>query len=106
MAIRFLLWDNDGVLVDTEEGYYLATRRALGEIGIELDLATLPSPSRARRHFVDAGRRGAVSIPARSTDNGICATTTTSSSSARETSKSKACTTRLRRWPRRIEWRS
>jgi len=39
MAIRYVLWDNDGVLVDTEEGYYLATRRALGEIGIELDRA-------------------------------------------------------------------
>jgi HAD superfamily hydrolase (TIGR01509 family) len=39
MTIRFVLWDNDGVLVDTEEGYYLATRRALGEIGVELDLA-------------------------------------------------------------------
>ncbi len=38
MTIRFVLWDNDGVLVDTEEGYYLATRRALAEIGIVLDL--------------------------------------------------------------------
>lgn len=38
MTIRFVLWDNDGVLVDTEEGYYLATRRALGEIDIALDL--------------------------------------------------------------------
>ena len=38
MAIRFVLWDNDGVLVDTEEGYYLATRRALAEIGIALEL--------------------------------------------------------------------
>jgi HAD superfamily hydrolase (TIGR01509 family) len=39
MAIRFVLWDNDGVLVDTEQGYYLATRRALAEIGIALELA-------------------------------------------------------------------
>ncbi len=38
MTIRFVLWDNDGVLVDTEEGYFLATRRALGEIGVSLDL--------------------------------------------------------------------
>lgn len=39
MAIRFVLWDNDGVLVDTEHGYYLATRRALAEIGVALELA-------------------------------------------------------------------
>jgi len=39
MTIRFVLWDNDGVLVDTEEGYYLATRRALAEMGVVLELA-------------------------------------------------------------------
>lgn len=39
MAIRFVLCDNDGVLVDTEHGYYLATRRALAEIGVALELA-------------------------------------------------------------------
>ena len=33
---KYILWDNDGVLVDTEEWYYTATRRALGELGIEL----------------------------------------------------------------------
>jgi HAD superfamily hydrolase (TIGR01509 family) len=38
VAIRFVLWDNDGVLVDTEHGYYLATRRALAEIGVALEL--------------------------------------------------------------------
>jgi HAD superfamily hydrolase (TIGR01509 family) len=38
MAIRHVLWDNDGVLVDTEEGYFLATRRVLAKLGITLDL--------------------------------------------------------------------
>lgn len=38
MAVRFVLWDNDGVLVDTEEGYYLATQRALAELGVVLEL--------------------------------------------------------------------
>ena len=33
---KYILWDNDGVLVDTEQWYYTATRRALGELGIEL----------------------------------------------------------------------
>ena len=33
---KFILWDNDGVLVDTEQWYYTATRRALGELGVEL----------------------------------------------------------------------
>lgn len=33
---RAILWDNDGVLVDTERWYFTATREVLGEIGIEL----------------------------------------------------------------------
>jgi len=37
MALRYVLWDNDGVLVDTEDGYFDATRRALAECGVELD---------------------------------------------------------------------
>ncbi len=36
MPLRYVLWDNDGVLVDTEEGYFLASRRALAECGIRL----------------------------------------------------------------------
>ena len=97
MAIRFVLWDNDGVLVDTEEGYYLATRRALAEIGIELDLA----------HYHRLRAQGVTSwtlaeeagIDARDDRSAarVCATTTTSSSSAREISRSTACTTRSRR---------
>jgi HAD superfamily hydrolase (TIGR01509 family) len=38
VTIRYLLWDNDGVLVDTEGGYFQATRRALAECGVALDL--------------------------------------------------------------------
>jgi HAD superfamily hydrolase (TIGR01509 family) len=34
----FLLFDNDGVLVDTEHWYYKAGERALADIGIRLDL--------------------------------------------------------------------
>ena len=34
-----LLWDNDGVLVDTEGLYFQATREALATIGVELDEA-------------------------------------------------------------------
>ena len=33
---RFLLWDHDGVLVDTERLYFEATRDVLGRVGIEL----------------------------------------------------------------------
>jgi HAD superfamily hydrolase (TIGR01509 family) len=35
-AYRALLWDNDGVLVDTERWYFQATREVLAEVGIEL----------------------------------------------------------------------
>ena len=32
-----ILWDNDGVLVDTERLYYQATREIMAEAGVELD---------------------------------------------------------------------
>lgn len=35
---KYLLWDHDGVLVDTERWYYEATRRKIAELGIELAL--------------------------------------------------------------------
>ena len=34
--VTTILWDNDGVLVDTEGLYYEATRRVLGEYGVAL----------------------------------------------------------------------
>ena len=37
MSYRYLLFDHDGVLVDTERWYYEATRRALLELDIVLD---------------------------------------------------------------------
>lgn len=36
MEIELILWDNDGVLVDTEILYYEANKAVLGEAGIEL----------------------------------------------------------------------
>jgi HAD superfamily hydrolase (TIGR01509 family) len=36
----FLLWDHDGVLVDTERWYFVATQECLHELGVELDHAT------------------------------------------------------------------
>lgn len=33
---RYLLWDHDGVLVDTERWYFEATREALGQLGVDL----------------------------------------------------------------------
>jgi HAD superfamily hydrolase (TIGR01509 family) len=37
---QYILWDNDGVLVDTEFWYFKATQRALAEVGVHLDEAT------------------------------------------------------------------
>jgi len=37
--MKAILWDNDGVLVDTEELYYRATRELLAELDIELSEA-------------------------------------------------------------------
>lgn len=36
MPIRAILWDNDGVLVDTEGLYYQATREVMASAGVEL----------------------------------------------------------------------
>jgi HAD superfamily hydrolase (TIGR01509 family) len=36
MGRRFLLWDHDGVLVDTERWYFEATREVLARLGIDL----------------------------------------------------------------------
>jgi len=33
---KFILWDHDGVLVDTEKWYFEATRKALAELGINI----------------------------------------------------------------------
>jgi phosphoglycolate phosphatase-like HAD superfamily hydrolase len=37
---KYILWDNDGVLVDTEFWYFSATQRALAELGIALEKDT------------------------------------------------------------------
>ncbi len=34
---KYILWDHDGVLVDTEKWYFVATRRALSELEIRID---------------------------------------------------------------------
>lgn len=38
--IKAIFFDNDGVLVDTEELYFQATRKAMASLGIEVDHAT------------------------------------------------------------------
>jgi len=40
MKRKFLLWDHDGVLVDTERWYFAATRQCLRGLGVELDQPT------------------------------------------------------------------
>lgn len=37
---KYILWDHDGVLVDTEYWYFQATRKALSEINIDLKKST------------------------------------------------------------------
>jgi HAD superfamily hydrolase (TIGR01509 family) len=37
---RYILWDNDGILVDTEFWYFKATQRALAELGVTLKKQT------------------------------------------------------------------
>jgi HAD superfamily hydrolase (TIGR01509 family) len=49
-VIKALLWDNDGVLVDTEHLYFEATRRVLASAGVEL------TEQQYIDHFLVAGR--------------------------------------------------
>lgn len=61
---RFILWDHDGVLVDTEPLYFEATRSALARLGVDLpldgyleDMAHgITAWERARRHGIDEDR--------------------------------------------------
>jgi phosphoglycolate phosphatase-like HAD superfamily hydrolase len=39
-AKKYILWDNDGVLVDTEYGYFRATQCVLAELGVAPDEST------------------------------------------------------------------
>lgn len=34
---KYILWDHDGVLVDTEQWYFKSTQRALAEVGVRLE---------------------------------------------------------------------
>ena len=58
--IRAVLWDNDGVLVDTEALYFDATREVLASVGAELtrDLFVRTSLEEGRSAFDLARERG------------------------------------------------
>jgi HAD superfamily hydrolase (TIGR01509 family) len=60
MVVKALLWDNDGVLVDTEELYFRATRDVLSEVGIDLsrDLFIHISLEQGRSSFDLAAEQG------------------------------------------------
>jgi len=60
MAVKALLWDNDGVLVDTEELYFRTTRDVLSEVGIDLsrDLFIHISLEQGRSAFDLAAEQG------------------------------------------------
>ena len=55
--LKAILWDNDGVLVDTEPLYFLATRETLATRGITIDeaqyLELFLQQSRGILHFAD-----------------------------------------------------
>lgn len=59
--IEAILWDNDGVLVDTESLFFESTRRTLARIGIEFSL----------EHFVELSLRQGRSAFELATKNGL-----------------------------------
>ncbi len=58
--MQAILWDNDGVLVDTEELYFRATRESLAGLGVELGVADFVEVSlrQGRSCFDLAAERG------------------------------------------------
>lgn len=58
--LKAILWDNDGVLVDTEELYFRATRDVLSKAGVDLtrDLFIQISLNQGRSTFDLAAERG------------------------------------------------
>ena len=57
MKRKYLLWDHDGVLVDTEKWYFTATQRALRTLGVEMDQRTYLDLMADGRGYWDAARR-------------------------------------------------
>jgi HAD superfamily hydrolase (TIGR01509 family) len=56
---RFLLWDHDGVLVDTERWYFEATQQSVRDLGLDLDQATyLRLMSDGIPYWAEARKRG------------------------------------------------
>ncbi len=57
---RFILWDHDGVLVDTERWYYAALHEAMLPLGVDFDQATyLEYMAEGRTYWDLAVARGA-----------------------------------------------
>ncbi len=58
--VKAILWDNDGVLVDTEELYFRATQNVLAKVGIDLtrDLFIQISLKQGRSTFDLAAEQG------------------------------------------------
>ena len=57
---NFILWDHDGVLVDTERWYFAALRKAMLPLGVDFDQATyLDCMADGRTYWDLAAARGA-----------------------------------------------
>src|SRR6476620_3278325 len=54
---RFLLWDHDGVLVDTEPLYFAATQESIRRLGLDIDKAEYLRLTTAGRTSWDLARR-------------------------------------------------
>ncbi len=60
MQKRFILWDHDGVLVDTERWYFAALQQAMRPLGVEFDQSTyLHLMAEGRMYWEPALARGA-----------------------------------------------
>jgi len=57
---RFVLWDHDGVLVDTERWYFAATQECLSALGVSLDQRTYLELMAAGRSTWDLARQAGI----------------------------------------------
>jgi HAD superfamily hydrolase (TIGR01509 family) len=58
---KFLLWDHDGVLVDTEEWYFSATKESLASLGCEINRETYLELMAQGRGYWEAARQRGIS---------------------------------------------
>ena len=88
---RFILWDHDGVLVDTERWYYAALREAMLPLGVDFDQASYLDCMADGRTYWDLAAARGERPRSKSPVNAKCVINSIVNSSSANRSKFPAC---------------